>query len=56
MRLNVPQDIKSEFKGCIDVSNRPLLVPLLKLFEIISNIEIRPVQQKSKVYKVRRSL
>ncbi|GAN35279.1 hypothetical protein BROSI_A3828 [Candidatus Brocadia sinica JPN1] len=56
MRLNVPQDIKNEFKGCIDVSIQPLLVPLLKFFEIISNIEIRPVQQISKVYKVRRSL
>ncbi|GIK12278.1 MAG: hypothetical protein BroJett002_09850 [Candidatus Brocadia sinica] len=56
VRLNVPQDIKNEFKGCIDVSIQPLLVPLLKFFEIISNIEIRPVQQISKVYKVRRSL
>ena len=45
MMLNVPQGIKDEFKGCINVSFRSLLVPLQWFFEIISNIEIRPVQQ-----------
>ena len=46
MRLNVPQDIKNDnLKMYKYVSVRPLLVPLQKLFEIISNIEIRPVQQ-----------
>lgn len=46
MRLNVPQDIKNDkLKMYKYVSFLPLLVPLQKLFEIISNIEIRPVQQ-----------